>query len=158
MKAHHHAASASVALPNARQRLYVRYYVAITADLIVLGLLSQFWDRVQISSFTAGLVAAILLQLLLQVTLIIEHAASQPFKNKNSWQASAGRIFVAWLILFSSKFAMLWAIGLVLGDAIHFYGAMHGALPFIATVICMVVAEELAFRTFATLERPDKGE
>jgi hypothetical protein len=35
---------------------------------------------------------------------------------------------------------------------------MHGALPFIATVICMVVAEELAFRTFATLERPDKGE
>ena len=155
MKPHHHAAATSAALPNTRQRLYVRYYVAITADLIGLGVLSQFWDRVQISSFTAGLVAAILLQLLLQATLMIEHAASQPFENKNSWQAKTGRIFVAWLILFSSKFAMLWAIGLVLGDAIHFYGAMHGALAFIATVICMVLAEALAFRTFANLESVD---
>ncbi len=158
MKAHHHAAVASAALPNTRQRLYIRYYVAITADLIVLGLLSQFWDRVQISGFTSGLIAAILLQLLLQVTLLIEHAASQPFVNKTSWQAKGGRIFVAWLILFSSKFVMLWTIGLVLGDAIHFYGALHGAFPFIITVICMILAEELAFRTFAALESPVEQE
>jgi len=73
MKQHHHAALASAAMPNTRQRLYIRYYVAITADLIVLGLLSQFWDRVQISSFTSGLIAAIMLQLLLQVTLWIAY-------------------------------------------------------------------------------------
>ncbi|MDG1065447.1 MAG: hypothetical protein P8O91_04440 [Luminiphilus sp.] len=156
MKPHHHAAVASAALPNTRQRLYIRYYVAITADLIVLGLLSQFWDRVQISSFTSGLVAAILLQLLLQLTLWIEHAASQPFKDKTSWQAKAGRVFVAWFILFSSKLVMLWTIGLILGDSIHFYGALHGALPFIATVVCMILAEELAFRTFGALESPDE--
>jgi len=155
MKAHHHAAVASAAMPNTRQRLYIRYYVAITADLMVLGLLSQFWDRVHIGSFTAGLIAAILLQLLLQVTLWIEHAASQPFKDKTSWQAKAGRVFVAWFVLFTSKFVMLWTIGLVLGDAIHFEGALHGALPFIATVVCMILAEELIFRAFGALETTD---
>ena len=156
MKQHHHAALASAAMPNTRQRLYIRYYVAITADLIVLGLLSQFWDRVQISSFTSGLIAAILLQLLLQITLWIEHAASQPFKDKTSWQAKVGRFFVAWFILFSSKLVMLWMIGLVLGDSIHFSGALHGALAFIVTVVCMILAEELVFRAFGALETTDE--
>ena len=47
---------------------------------------------------------------------------------------------------------------MVLGDAIHFYGALHGAFPFIITVICMILAEELAFRTFAALESPVEQE
>ena len=72
MKPHHQAAATSAEMPNNRQRLYVRYYVAITADLLVLGLLSQFWDKAQISNFGSGLLAAVLLQLLLQLTLWIE--------------------------------------------------------------------------------------
>jgi len=158
MKAHHHAAALSAELPNTRQRLFVRYYVAITADLIVLGLLSQFWDRVYISNFTTGLIAAVLLQVLLQLTLWIEHKAAQPFAGKTSGAARAGRFLVAWFILFLSKFVMLWIIGLVLGSAISFSGALHGAVAFIATVVCMVVAEEVMFRTFGALEDSNKAE
>ena len=158
MKAHHHAAALSAELPNTRQRLFVRYYVAITADLIVLGLLSQFWDRVYISNFTTGLIAAVLLQVLLQLTLWIEHMAAQPFAGKTSGAARAGRFLVAWFILFLSKFVMLWIIGLVLGSAISFSGALHGAAAFIATVVCTVVAEEIMFRTFGALEDSNKAE
>lgn len=152
MKAHHLAAAASAEMPSTRQRLFVRYYVAITVDLIVLGTLSQFWDRVQISNFTTGLLAAVLLQLLLQLTLWIEHAAAAPFAAKTSTGAKLGRFFVAWFILFASKFVMLWVIGTLLGEAISFSGAAHGAVAFIATVVCMVIAEEIIFRTFGILE------
>lgn len=155
MKPHHEAAATSAEMPNNRQRLYVRYYVAITADLLVLGLLSQFWDKVQISNFGSGLLAAVLLQLLLQLTLWIEHLAAQPFTGKSSTGAKLARFFVAWLILFASKFVMLWVIDLLLGDAIDFYGPLHGAVAFIATVGCMVIAEEIIFRIFGVLETRD---
>jgi len=51
---------------------------------------------------------------------------------------------------------MLWMIGLVLGDSIHFSGALHGALAFIVTVVCMILAEELVFRAFGALETTDE--
>lgn len=152
MQPHHHAAAASADMPNTRQRLFVRYYVAITADLIVLNLLAQFWDKVEISDYLSALMAAVLLQLLLQATLWVEHAAAQPFAGKTGTGARLGRFFVAWFILFASKFVMLWIIGLVLGDAIVFHGPLHGAVAFIGTVVCMVLAEEVFFRTFRALD------
>ena len=152
MQPHHHAAAASADLPNTRQRLFVRYYVAITADLIVLNLLAQFWSKVEVSDYVSALITAVLLQLLLQGTLWVEHKAAQPFAGKTGTAAKLGRFFVAWFILFASKFVMLWIIGLVLGDAIVFHGALHGAVAFIVTVVCMVLAEEVLFRSFRALD------
>lgn len=152
MKPHHHVAAASAELPNTRQRLYMRYYAAVTADLVVLGLMSQFWDKVSIDSFSTGLIAAALLQILLQGTLMVEHAAAGYFANKTGlfWQGL--RWFTAWFILFSSKFVMLWVIGLVLGERIQFHGALHGAAAFIVVVIAMVLTEELLFRSYRAME------
>ena len=41
---------------------------------------------------------------------------------------------------------MLGAIDRVLGDAVHFAGAMHGVLAFLVVVVAMLAAEELLIR------------
>ena len=61
------------------------------------------------------------------------------------------RIFSAWLVLFGSKFVMLGAISYFMGDSVHFDGPMHGAGPFIWTVVAMLLAEELVTRVHRSL-------
>jgi hypothetical protein len=150
MKPHHHHAALSAEMPSSRQRLYTRYLVAILADLVVLGLFAEFWAPVSISGFSVGLLTAVLLQLLLQATLSLEHLVAGWFEGRGGlW--TAGRYLSAWLILFGSKFVMLGVIERLLGDAVHFGGPMHGVMAFIVVIVAMLVAEEALVRIFRLL-------
>ena len=67
-----------------RQRLFIRYTLAVLVDLTVLNLFNEYWDYVFIEFFTISLFAAMLLQFLLQVTIIIEHRVANYFKSKRA--------------------------------------------------------------------------
>ena len=150
MKPHHHVAAASAELPSTRQRLFARYVIAILVDLVVLNLLAQFWSRVKIDAFSTSLIAAVLLQLLLQATLILEHRVAGLFEGRSgAWILL--RYFSAWLILFGSKFVMLGVIDRVLGERLHFGGPLHGVIAFIGVIVAMLAAEELFNRIYASL-------
>ncbi|WOJ93619.1 hypothetical protein R0135_00280 [Congregibacter variabilis] len=131
--------------------MLTRYLIALLADLIVINLFAEFWSRVSIDGFSTSLIAAVLLQLLLQATLALEHRVGGWFDQRsgNLWRFL--RYFSAWFILFGSKFVMLGAVDRVLGDSIHFGGAMHGVLAFIAVVAGMLIAEELVTRVYRRL-------
>jgi hypothetical protein len=120
-------------------------------DLIVINLFAEFWSRVSVENFSTSLIAAVLLQLLLQATLALEHRVGKWFDRRSGGLWSFLRYFSAWLILFGSKFVMLGAVDRVLGDSIHFAGAMHGVLAFIAVVAGMLIAEELVTRFYRRL-------
>ena len=64
---------ASANAPSNNQQLFLRYFTAILIDLVVLSLFAEYWSLVTIESFTVALFAAILLQLLLKLTLLVEH-------------------------------------------------------------------------------------
>ena len=49
---------------NTPQRLFVGYTLAVLVDLVVLNFFDEYWDFVNIESFTISLIAALLLQLL----------------------------------------------------------------------------------------------
>ena len=150
MKPHHHVAAASAELPSTRQRLFARYVIAILVDLVVLNLLAQFWSRVTIDAFSTSLIAAVLLQLLLQATLILEHRVAGLFEGRSgAWTLL--RYFSAWLILFGSKFVMLGVIDRVLGERLLFGGPLHGVIAFIGVIVAMLAAEELFNRIYASL-------
>lgn len=151
MKPHHHVVAAAAETPNTRQRLFARYLIAILADLVVLNLFAEHWDRVAIDGFTLSLAVAVLLQLLLQLTLVIEHRVAGWFSGRAGAAWTFARFFSAWLILFGSKFVMLGALDLAFGDAIHFAGPMHGAGAFIAVVVAMLAGEELVTRLYRAL-------
>ena len=135
------------------QRLFVRYLMAVLIDLTVLNLFDEYWSLVTIGSFTISALAAVLLQVLLKATLVLEHKVAGYFNARPGGFARFMRFFTAWLILFGSKFIMLGAIDLAFGDEVLFTGPLHGVVSFIVVVVVMLAAEETALRIYRRLGR-----
>jgi len=142
---------ASTEVLATKQRLFMRYFTAILIDLVVLNLFIEYWRHVEIDSFTISLLAAVLLQVLLKLTLAIEHRIGEYFNSKTGAIAKFMRFFSAWLVLFGSKFVILAAINLAFGDEVSFGGPLHGIVAFIVVVIVMLVAEEAIVRFYRRL-------
>ena len=137
--------------PSDAQRLFVRYFTAILIDLVVLNLFVEYSKHVNIDSFTMSLLAAVLLQILLKVTLAIEHRVAAYFKAKPGRLMTFFRWFFAWVVLFGSKFVILEALSFTFGDKVRFEGPWHGIVALILVLVVMLVAEELVARLYRRL-------
>jgi len=138
-----------------KQKLFVRYFTAILVDLTVLNLFDEYWDYVQIDSFSISLLAAILLQVLLKITLRIEHRIGEYFQTKSGVLAKILRLLSAWAILFGSKFAILEAVNIAFGDQVLFTGPLHGIVAFIVVVVAILAAEFLIMKFSKFLGRSE---
>ena len=114
-------------IPSGGQRLFLRYFTAILIDLVVLNLFDEYSDKVTISGFTVSLGAAVLLQILLKLTIALEHSVAAFFKKRPGGFMTFMRWFTAWLILFGSKFVILEALAQTFGDKVHFEGMLPRA-------------------------------
>jgi hypothetical protein len=137
--------------PLDRQRLFVRYFVGILIDLVVLNLFVEYSGKVSVDTFTTSLLAAVLLQALVQITIAIEHRIGAYFKAKPGAWMKFLRIFVAWLLLFGSKFVILEALSFAFGSSVQFEGRFHGLLTLIVVIVAMIVAEEVVVRIYRRL-------
>lgn len=117
----------------------------------MLGLFAQYWDRVHVDTFTTALLAAVVLQLLLKVTLAVEHRVSTVFEGRERGAGKLLRILSAWAILFGSKFVILYALQSAFGEAVRFDGALHGVVALIAVLVVMLAAEEMILRLYRAL-------
>jgi hypothetical protein len=138
-------------IPSGGQRLFLRYFTAILIDLVVLNLFDEYSDKVTISGFTVSLGAAVLLQILLKLTIALEHSVAAFFKKRPGGFMTFMRWFSAWAILFGSKFVILEALARTFGDNVHFEGLFHGLLVLIAVVVVMLIAEEAIVRFYRKL-------
>lgn len=129
-----------------KQQLFIRYFSYILIDLTVLNLFDEFWVHVTIPSFSISLLTAGLLQLLLKITLKIEHSIAAFFKSKSGLTANILKWLSAWAVLFGSKFLILGAINLAFGNQVLFGGPLHGILSFIVVVMVILIAEFLITR------------
>lgn len=142
---------ASAMPPSNGQRLFLRYFTAILLDLAVLGLFAEHWDRVHVDSFTVTLLAAVVLQVLLKLTLAVEHRLAARFEGKDGGGARAMRFVTAWAVLFGSKFVILEALQFTFRGEVAFEGALHGVVPLIVVLLVMLVAEEAIVRLYRAL-------
>ena len=126
-----------------RQRIFLSFTFAVLVDLTVLNLFDEFWDYVYIEYFSISLLAALLLQSLLRVTISIEHRVASYFKKQSGLKARILRGLSTWGILFGSKFVILEAINIAFGDDVLFTGPIHGLVAFIVVVIAVIVAEQI---------------
>ncbi len=131
-----------------RQRLFIKYVLAVLVDLTVLNLFAQYWDHVYLESFSISLLAAALLQFLLQLTIAIEHRVANYFKSKDGLQHKVARVLSTWAILFISKLMILGAINVSFGDSVLFTGHVHGLIAFIIVVVAMIIAEQIVTRIY----------
>jgi hypothetical protein len=141
----------SAQAPSNSQRLFVRYFTAILIDLLVLNLFDEYSDKVSVHSFTTSLFAAVLLQVLLKLTIAVEHGVATYFNAKPGRLMVFCRFFFAWLVLFGSKFVILEALSFVFGEAVRFEGRFHGLLTLIVVVVVMLIAEEAIVRLYRRL-------
>ena len=142
---------AEAVMPSDRQRLFVLFFTGTLIDLVILGLFSEYSDHVFVGSFSTALVAAVVLQILLKLTIAAEHRVLALFKGKEGAAWTALKFFVAWLILFGSKFVILEALTLVFGNSVQFHGIWHGIVWLIIVVVTMVIVEELVVRFYRKL-------
>lgn len=134
-----------------RQQLFFRYTLFILLDLTVLNLFNEFWDKVFIEYFSISLLAAVLLQFLLQLTLKIEHHVADYFKQISGVKAKILRGLSTWGILFGSKFVILEAINIAFSDSVLFSGPLHGMVAFIIVVIAIILVEQVFIRIYRAL-------
>jgi len=138
-------------MPSDRQRLFVAYLLGALVDLVVLNLFDEYSDKLSVHSFTISLLAAVLLQALLKLTIAAEHWVAQFFKARAGGFMTFMRWFCAWLVLFGSKFVILEALALTFGDSVRFEGMWHGLVTLIIVVVTMLIAEEAVTRLFRKL-------
>lgn len=136
-----------VRAPNKGQRLFLAYTLFILVDLAVLNFFNEYWAPVKIDSFTTSFLTAALLQVLLRMTLHVEHKTAEYFKSKGGKGAKGKRLFASWLVLFGSKFVILWAIDLVFGSKVVF----GGVIPFIVVVVAIILTEAILSKVYAML-------
>ncbi len=134
-----------------RQQLFFKYAFFVLIDLTVLNLFNQYWDLVFIEKFSISLLAALLLQVLLQVTIAIEHRVANFFKEKPGVKAKILRGLSTWAILFGSKLIILEAINISFGSSVLFSGPVHGLVAFILVVIAIIVAEQIFLWIYRSL-------
>jgi hypothetical protein len=137
--------------PSRRQRVFMRYFTATLVDLAVLGLFVEYWEHVQADSFTIMLLAAVVLQVLLKLTIVVEHRVASFFNARPGGFNKFMRFFTAWLILFGSKFVILGALVLAFGDRISFSGPLHGVVALIVVVVVMLVVEAVLVKIYRRL-------
>lgn len=147
----HSLLPASLEVPSDRQRIFLRYFTGALINLVVLGLFNEYSDKVHVYDFTTLVLASVLLQLLLKWTIIAEHYVLGYFTGKTGFAWKSLKYFVAWLILFGSKFVILEVLSRAFGDLVQFKGAFHGIVWLIIVVVAMVVVEEIVVRFYRRL-------
>lgn len=134
-----------------KQKIFMKYTMMVLIDLVVLGLFNQYWELVFIELFSVTLLTAALLQLLLQLTMIVEHKVAHYFSKMAGIKAKIFRGLSTWAILFVSKLVILKAISLAFGASVVFSGPIHGLLAFMVVVVAIIVAEQIFTRVFRAL-------
>jgi hypothetical protein len=138
--------------PSKRQRVFMRYLTATLVDLVVLNLFVEYWgEYVAADSFTITLLAAVLLQVLLKLTIALEHRLAAFFNARQGGFAKFMRFFSAWVVLFGSKFVILEALVLAFGDRLRFGGPFHGIVALIVVVVTMLVVEAAIVKFYRRL-------
>jgi hypothetical protein len=138
--------------PSAKQRAFIRYFTATLVDLVVLGLFVEYWPtHVSASSFTVMLLAAVVLQILLKLTIMVEHKVAAYYNARPGGFNKFMRWFTAWLILFGSKFVILEALALAFSDNLKFGGPFHGIVALIVVVVAMLAVEVIIVKFYRSL-------
>ena len=138
---------------NQSQRLFLMFTLFVLADLTVINLFDEYASSYfHISSFTASIVMAVILQILLVITIKIEHKIADFFKSKEGVINLILRILVTWALLFGSKIIMMKIVDLILGNKIEYYGPYHGLGAFVLIIIGMIIAENLLKKVFLSLK------
>jgi FlaA1/EpsC-like NDP-sugar epimerase len=139
-----------IAPPNKKQLVFFSWTKDVLIYIIVLNLFVEYHPKIIIDSFTISIFTAILLKILLEIILKLEHQVVAIFEGRKVFQ-----IFFAWLILFGSKFLILEIVDIIFGEHVE----LGKFLDVIVLVIVLMVTREVFQRIYLALgeQQPDSS-
>ena len=135
------------------QSIYLSWATDILIYTIVLNLFVEWVDNVVIDSFTISIFTAVLLKILLDIVLGLEH------RVRGFWASKEGTIYRVlgaislFAILFLGKLFILEVVDLVFGDHVE----LGHLIEVIALVLALMITRELLHRFYVWLGG-DEGE
>ena len=120
--------------PTTRQMIFFSWTKDVLIYIIVLNLFVEYNSKIIINSFTLSIFTAILLKILLEIILQLEHKVAATLEAYKVLQ-----ILFVWLILFGSKFLILEVVDFVFGEHVE----LGKFLDVIVLVIALMVAREV---------------
>ncbi len=124
---------------TAAQRRFASWMADVLVYVVVLNLFVEYVDAVVIDSFAISILTAVLLKLLLDVIVGLEHRVSGFFRRRSGTVFRILELVSAWAILFLSKFALLEIVDIVFGDEVE----LGGLLEVILLVIALMATRQL---------------
>jgi FlaA1/EpsC-like NDP-sugar epimerase len=128
--------------PTKRQLVFFSWTKDVLIYIIVLNLFVEYNSKIIIDSFTISIFTAVLLKILLEIILKLEHQVAAFFKGRKVLQ-----IFFAWIILFGSKFVILEIVDFVFGEHVE----LGKFVDVIVLVIALMVAREIFQQIYLAL-------
>lgn len=132
---------------NSKQLLFKDFFVATLIYAIVLGFLNDYTSIVYAKSFSTIFFAAFVLQALTHLTFLLKYKIVNWLKNRQGLIYKIAMLFFVWLVMFTSKFVLIWVIDLFFGNSINING-FFGILIIVVTVIAI---HKLADKIFIKL-------
>lgn len=96
--------------------------VDVFVYVVVLNLAVQFVPEVVSETFTLSLLTAVLLKVVLEIVLLVKDRLKARVHAATTAGGKVGAGLVLWLVLVSSKVAVLELVGLVFGDRVALGG------------------------------------
>ncbi len=126
-----------VVMTRAQQR-FASWTADVLVYIIVLNLFVEFVDTIVIDSFWISILTAVLLKLLLDAVIGVEHRVAAFFRAREGGVNKALGLVSVFAILFFSKFLILEAVNFVFRD--------HVELGHFVEIIALIVAMMLTRR------------
>jgi len=126
-------------LPSRKQELFREFVLGTLIYAVVLGFFEDYTDILSTWSYSVTFFAAVVLQILTQLTFLLKSFVVRYFKGKEGRKFVAALVFFVWLILFISKFVFLAVIDFIFGDSVQ----ISGFIGLLIIILTMTIAKKL---------------
>jgi hypothetical protein len=121
-----------------KQDIFSEMVMGTLVYAVVLGFFNDYTDFLVIESYSTTFLAAIVLQVLTYLTLMLKKKVSSNYSSSLRLLGKSGVVFSVWLVLFLSKFVFLAVIDFVFGDAVE----ISGFVGLLAIIVSMTVLKK----------------
>lgn len=140
---------------TSRQLYYVDFLMDVLVYTAILNLFDEFVDSVTIDSFTVSLLTAVVMKGLIDAIEFLMDSVKGRFGDKEGTAARAVTITLMWVILFLSKFAILWVVDIIFEDDVD----LGGFFQVLVMVLVMMLARRVSVTFWSVWGcRPDLTE
>ena len=135
-------------MTRAQQR-FASWTADVLVYIVVLNLFVEFVDTIVIDSFWISILTAVLLKLLLDAVIGVEHRVAAFFRAREGGVNKALGLVSVFAILFFSKFLILEAVNFVFGDHVE----LGHFVEIVALIVAMMLTRRLVQAVYERLGR-----